>query len=640
MLSVFRSAKNPILTPVKARTFESLGACNPTVVVHDTQTHVFYRAMGEPDPLRTPGRPFSTIGHGIISDGEVYERSQVLTPTEPWEMYGLEDPRATYFEGKWYVFYTALGGYPFGPDNIKVACAVGSEPGMLTEKHLVTPFNAKAATLFPERINGEVILLLTAHTDFSEDHPRPTIAFARAKNIEDFWSESFWQEWHSNLSDHAIPDVRRADSEHMEIAATPIRIPQGWLLVYCHIQNYYDEQRRIFGVEAVILDAENPQKIIIKTDMPFLVPEEYYERYGIVSNIVFPSGATLEGDVLTIFYGAADTASGMCMLSLNDLLDSMDLEKRHSFLTRMSDVPIIAPIEDHAWESISVCNAAAVDIEGVVHLLYRAMGKDNTSVLGYARLDDAVTVTERLVTPAYVPREPFEQKRGKPDGNSGCEDPRMAIFNEDVYLCYTAYDGASETRVAMASIPINKFVQKDFSWSTPALITPSGVNEKDASLFPEKINGKYVFLHRLDPVLCIDQFDQLPFERVSNRCIELMRERPGMWDGIKVGIAGPPLRVAEGWLLIYHAVGPDFHYRLGAALLDESGTNVRSRTNMPILEPVLEWERVGVVPNVVFSCGSTVRENILYLYYAGADRAIGVATIPIETLIKKLLPDI
>ena len=550
----------------------------------------------------------------------------------------IRAPRSSKASGMSFIRHSA--GIRSDQGISKWPAAVGSRPDELTEKYLVTPFNAKAATLFPERINGEAVLLLTAHTDFSEDHPRPTIALARAKNVEDFWDETFWNDWHMHLSEHALPDVRRADSEHMEIAATPIRIAEGWLLVYCHIQNYYDESRRIFGVEAVVLDADDPQKIILKSNMPFLVPEEYYEQYGIVSNIVFPSGATLAGDTLTIYYGAADTASGMCKLSLRDLLDTMDPEKRHSFLTRTSQTPIIAPIDSHDWESVSVCNAAALDIDGSVHLLYRAMGKDNTSVLGYARLDDAVTVSERLAVPAYAPRESFEQKHGKPDGNSGCEDPRMVVFDGVVQLCYTAYDGVSETRVALANLSVEKFVNKDFSWSTPVLITPSGVNEKDASIFPEKIDGKYVFLHRLDPVLCIDQFDELPFERVANRCIELMRQRPGMWDGVKVGIAGPPIRVKEGWLLIYHAVGPDYHYRLGAALLDESGLNVIARTNMPILEPVLDWERVGVVSNVVFSCGAIMRDELLYIYYAGADRAIGVATIPLATLMKKLQPDL
>ncbi|MFK5151241.1 glycosidase, partial [Klebsiella pneumoniae] len=84
--------------------------------------------------------------------------------------------------------------------------------------------------------------------------------------------------------------------------------------------------------------------------------------------------------------------------------------------------------------------------------------------------------------------------------------------------------------------------------------------------------------------------------------------RPGMWDGTKIGIAGTPIRIPEGWLFIYHAVGPDFAYRIGAALIDaETGTRVIARTALPILSPVLPWEKSGQVSNVLFSCGAILR---------------------------------
>ena len=156
---------------------------------------------------------------------------------------------------------------------------------------------------FPERINGDAVLLITAHRDATPDHPRPTIGIARSKNVSDFWNPEFWIEWHSHLQDHAFPDVCRVDSDHMEVGATPILTEQGWLFIYSHIQNYYDEHKRLFGIEALLLDRNDPLKILAKTQFPFLVPEESYERYGIVSNIVFPSGALLRAIVCKSFTG-------------------------------------------------------------------------------------------------------------------------------------------------------------------------------------------------------------------------------------------------------------------------------------------------------------------------------------------------
>ena len=641
MLIVKRSPQNPLIVPTRAHSFEAIGAFNPSVVRESETTHLFYRALAEPDRMRTPDRGFSTVGYAPSSDGVSFENRQVvISPTESWEHYGCEDPRATYFEGKWYVFYTALGGYPFGPDNIKVAVAVGDSPTTLTEKHLVTPFNAKAATLFPERVDGDVVLLPTAHTDFTEEHPRPTIAIARAKNIEEFWSEEFWNTWHNVMHEHALPDVRRADSEHMEIAARPVRIKEGWLLVYSHIQDYYDEPNRIFGVEALLLKDTDPKTILARTNYPFMVPEESYERYGIVTNVVFPTGAVVDGDRLDIYYGAADMSCARASLSLLDLLETMKPEARMHFLERAKENPILEPIADHPWESRAVFNAAAVDLGGSVHLLYRAMGEDNTSVMGYARLEDGIHVSERLAEPVYVPRVDFEQKRGTPTGNSGCEDPRLMDIEDRLHLCYTAYDGVHDPFGAYASILKGDFLAKKFDWSDPVPLTPLRVSDKDLCIFPAKIRGRYLIMHRLDPNICLDEVDELPSPEPVNRCIELMGPRAGMWDDRKIGAAAPPIKIEGGWLFIYHGVGSDGMYRLGAALLSESGTSVVARTVAPILEPVLDWEKIGQIGNVVFSCGAVVRDDTLFVYYGGADTAIGVATVSLSKLLKKLSPDL
>jgi predicted GH43/DUF377 family glycosyl hydrolase len=635
MLSVIRSPRNPFLSPTRTHAFEAIGTFNPSVVTVDGETHMFYRAMSEPDALRTPGRGFSTVGYASSKNGGAFEnRQQVLAADDSehsFDRFGCEDPRATYFEGKWYVFYTALSEFPFRADGIRAAVAIGTSPTELTERHLVTPFNAKAATLFPERIDGDAVLMVTAHTDWTEEHQRPTIGIARSKNIEDFWNPTFWDEWHAHLGDHALPDVRRADTDHMEVAATPILTDEGWLLVYSHIQNYYDEPHRIFGVEALLLDAENPQKVLRKTEFPFLVPEESYEKYGIVSNVIFPTSVTRTDDTLTIYYGAADTVCASAALSYTHLLSCMDPASRDSFVTRTSDQPLLHPIPDHHWESASVSNAAAIDIEGAVYLLYRAATADNYSSLGFAKLTDALHVDERLPEPVYKPRTDIE--------SHGTEDPRLTRIGDTLYLTYTAFNG-SRARGALSSISVADFLAHKFDqWSTPFTLTPDSTDDKDICILPELVQGKALIIHRIDPTICAHRTDDMPPVHEIDTCIEIMGPRTGMWDARKVGAAGPPIRIPEGWLFIYHAVGADGVYRLGAALLDsETATTVIARTNAPIFSPVLPWEKLGVVNNVIFSCGAILREDTLYIYYGGADTAIGIATLSKRALVERLLP--
>src|SRR5574338_24170 len=638
MFIVTRSAKNPILQPNEAHPWESVATFNPAPVIEGGHAHVFYRALACPDVLLNPHVGRSTVGYAVTKAHAPFgSRRQVIAPSEAWDRYGCEDPHAICFEGKWYVFYTALGGYPFSAANIRVAVAVGDGPTALAEKHLVTPFNAKAAALFPERVNGKVALLLTAHTD----DPPATIAIALADSVEDFWASAYWEDWHAHLAEHKVAIPMRGPRDHLEVGGVPVATDEGWLLSYSYIQHYFGGGRRVFGIEAALLDRDDPRQVKGATGHPLLTAEAAYERYGMVPGVIFPTGPVRRGDTLDIYYGAADTTSAIAHVFLPHLLSAIKPESRERFFTRHPDNPILAPLSQHAWESKAVFNAAALDLEGSVHLLYRAQGADNTSMLGSARLGDGLTVDERLPEPVYLPRLPCEGKRGAENANSGCEDPRAVVIDDTVHICYTAYDGLHETRGAFASIAVDDFLRHCFDrWTMPTLLTPEGVGDKDVSFFPQRIDGKLCIVHRVEPSICIDPGENaLPAQPVSH-CIELMAPRPGMWDAVKVGIAGPPHQVPQGWLFIYHGVGPDRAYRLGAALLSSDATIVKARTNAPILEPLAEWERQGNVPNAVFSCGSVVHDETLFLYYGGADTALGVATVSLTELLSRLTPEL
>ncbi|MEX2052476.1 MAG: hypothetical protein WD991_02165 [Candidatus Paceibacterota bacterium] len=636
MFVVKRYHHNPILVPDKDLYWDAFASFNMSVIKKGSFFYGVYRAISASDHMRTPDR-ISTIGISKSKDGMHFEdRAPFIIPEEEWEKYGCEDPRITYFEGQYYTFYTALSKYPFEASGIKVAVAISKDLKNITERHLVTPFNAKAMTLFPERIGGKITAILSVYTDM----PPVKTAIVQMDRIEQLWDELFWKEWVKDIDEHTI-DLKRSPYDHIEVGATPVKTKLGYLFIYSHIQNYFpgSNLKRVFGIEAVLLDGNNPLKIIGQTKGPILVPKESYEILGHVPDVIFPSGAVINKDDLFIYYGAADMTACLAHLNLEDLLSTIHpkTSSRWSF-ERAPQNPIITPNKNNAWEAKATFNPAALRIGNKTHILYRTLSEDNTSYIGYASSKDGVNIDERSEKPVYSPREDFESKKIA-GANSGCEDPRLTKIGKNIYMCYTAFDGVGPPRVAITSITETDFLSKNWNWAKPVLITPAGFDDKDTCIFPEKTKGHYFILHRVENELCGDYLKSLNFEKDSiQKCIRIMGPRVNTWDSAKVGICAPPLRTPSGWLLLYHGVS-DTHntYRVGAVLLDLDDPGiVLSRIADPIFEPEEAYEKIGVVNNVVFPCGMAVKDKTLYIYYGGADTVVGVATINLNIILKAL----
>jgi beta-1,2-mannobiose phosphorylase / 1,2-beta-oligomannan phosphorylase len=317
------------------------------------------------------------------------------------------------------------------------------------------------------------------------------------------------------------------------------------------------------------------------------------------------------------------------------LYNIFDLFGKSKFkFTRAHENPILTPISRNKWESKAVFNPATIYLNGKVHILYRAMSEDNTSTIGYATSKNGIQIDYRAKSPVYIPREQFELKKVS-NFNSGCEDPRLSIFEDKIYMLYTAYDGKTPG-VALTSITKENFLNQKWIWSKPVIISPSKLHDKDAALFPEKINGKYVIIHRLKHNMDLSFHSDLNFK--SGQKLEEYKwiiPRKGMWDSVKVGLNSPPIKIKEGWLIIYHGVSKHRKYRLGAVLVDHNDpTKIIHRTKEPIFEPETGYEKVGMVPNVVFPCGAVVIGDKLFIYYGGADKVAGVAYIEIEKISK------
>mgnify|MGYP001601652742 CR=1 FL=1 len=307
-------------------------------------------------------------------------------------------------------------------------------------------------------------------------------------------------------------------------------------------------------------------------------------------------------------------------------------------LERHSKNPILTPTF-RWWEDRCVFNSGATVHQGEVILLYRAQGGDRISRLGLVRLRNGVEVVERRPQPVFEPDIRNEWER------LGTEDPRIAAFDGRYYVSYTAASLYPATEPIRRTRP-SPFGENGVPWRVRIAIAMTrdfkhfrriGLafrqwDDKNGALFPTKIHGKYYLIHRIFPNIHLGVSGDL---RRWHDLGPLLKVRPHMWDSNRVGAGAPPIWTPHGWLFFYHGFDDQHTYRLGVALLAlEHPRQVLARADNPILEPREPYEREGLVPNVVFTCGAVELADRYFVYYGGADHVIGVATVPREAMLR------
>lgn len=315
----------------------------------------------------------------------------------------------------------------------------------------------------------------------------------------------------------------------------------------------------------------------------------------------------------------------------------------------------MSPLPHSSWETSGVFNPAAVqDSGGRVHLLYRAIGDDGISRIGYASSANGLDIDERLSYPVFTMQKPLrdmpeEMRRHDsvmyPSGGSwgGTEDPRIVQIDDTVYMTFNGFDGWDFIRIGIVSIKADDFFAKRWSWSKPRFLSTKGQVHKNWVLFPEKINGKFAILHTIVPTVMIEYIHSIDAMTKEISCPRKGGPQPGRkghWDS-KIRSAGPPpIKTPQGWLVLYHAMDdrdPHIGYKMGAMLLDlQDPTKVIARSIAPILEPD-KWYENDWKPGVVYACGAAVKDNILYVYYGGGDKHVCVAHAPIKDLVDWLM---
>ena len=401
-------------------------------------------------------------------------------------------------------------------------------------------------------------------------------------------------------------------------------------------------------LRAALFDRENPRKLIKSYAQPMWEsPDDWTQKRA------YPAGVARVDDWF-ISYWVSEKEGFFAISHPMDVSMGVSHTESPAFLlNKLKDNPIIKPIVEHFWESRATFNPGALYEAGRVHMIYRAIGDQDVSVLGYASSGDGINFDERLDAPAYEPTEPFELSGNKlssvayspfaSGGGSygGAEDPRLTKIGDTVYMTYVAYDGWSPPRVALTSILLKDFLSHQWNWKKPVLISRPGQVNKNACVLPEKINGKYVVFHRIFPNILVDYVDDLNFDGETRWLVghDKIGPRPKFWDSRKVGVGAPPIKTDDGWLLIYQAVGDQdsSRYKMGAMLLDrENPTKVLRRSIKPILEPTEWYENEGYKAGVAYPCGAVIMNNKLHVYYGGADMVTCAATAPLDQFMDHL----
>ena len=152
-----------------------------------------------------------------------------------------------------------------------------------------------------------------------------------------------------------------------------------------------------------------------------------------------------------------------------------------------------------------------------IHFLYRAIGEDGISRLGYASSKCGFKLDKRLPYPIYEhplsPLSSYDFSSFASGGSwGGCEDPRIVQVNgeDTLYMTYTACDGG--LRIGLTSIKVKDFLKGKLKWKPPKLISTPGEVHKNWVIFPEKIKGKYAILHSINPKVSITYVDDLEFK--------------------------------------------------------------------------------------------------------------------------------
>jgi predicted GH43/DUF377 family glycosyl hydrolase len=311
--------ENPLIQPIPQHPWESRATFNPAAVYEGGKVHIVYRAIGDDG--------ISVLGHASSKDGvHIHERLQepilvrtqvpenpeskiswtFCSPTWGWGG-GCEDPRITKIDDRFYLTYVNFDGS--NPPRIALTSIKGDDflnkrwnwkkPMLISPPGVVD----KSACILPEKINGKYVI-------FHRIFPNILIDFVDDLNF----GEGKYLKGEFSIK----PRDGSWDSRKIGSGAPPIKTKDGWLLIYYAV----DDKDEKYKIGAMLLDLNDPTKVLYRSNKPILEPAENYENEG-KPGVVYPCGAVVINNRLFVYYGGADKVVCVATKRLDDFLDQL-----------------------------------------------------------------------------------------------------------------------------------------------------------------------------------------------------------------------------------------------------------------------------------------------------------------------------
>ena len=217
------------------------------------------------------------------------------------EKFGVEDPRVSLIEGTYYITYVGVG-----PAGVTTCLASTKDFRSFERQGVIFCPENKDVLLFPGRLEGRYYAL---HRPVSPLFKRQDIWIAESPDLK-CWGN------HRCLMG---PREGRWDEAKVGASAVPFRTERGWVEIY----HGADRDNR-YCLGAVLLDTDEPWKIVARAKKPVFEPQADYEVEGFFGNVVFTCGLLCEENKLKIYYGAADTCICYAELSLQEVVEELN----------------------------------------------------------------------------------------------------------------------------------------------------------------------------------------------------------------------------------------------------------------------------------------------------------------------------
>lgn len=229
------------------------------------------------------------------------DEKPLIYPCVPSEQYGCEDPRVQMIDGTYYINYTAVSR-----DGWATALCTSRDFVSVDRKGIIFPPQNKDVCIFPEKVGG---LYYALHRPNNDGFGRPSIWISSSPDLVN------WGQHECILR----PANMRAGQSKVGGGAPPIKTPRGWLELY-----HEKDDSSMYTLHTLLLDLDDPRKVLAKGSRPFLRPEQPYETEGFFPNVVFSNGWVVRDDgEVYIYYGASDETTNLAITTVDELLEDL-----------------------------------------------------------------------------------------------------------------------------------------------------------------------------------------------------------------------------------------------------------------------------------------------------------------------------